>query len=394
MHTVRKAASRLAIQPPLRSLASIALAAELGAMLGCNLTPAGRSTVTAAPSIAATVAPSPATAAPSPAPASPSPSAGRSTRPADGRASARPEAPDNAGPASEVALAEPVGLTFDRAGSLLVGEAAVGRVRAIAPDGAVTTLVDAAKGTIKANFPGLTDLACGADGSLYAVSATSGIHRVRPDGSIAAIPGDAATPGGEPIRPRSIAVGPDGMVYVGEFANDVEGPGPRLLAWKPDGTPRILPTTITLPPGSIVGIAPSADGSMQFAFVDVAENVTLYRRAAKGVTSVIAAYADGQGASDLATSTLGGVYLARPKLGKVMYMYPQGLGSAVVDPETPAASAGFPVPRSVATGPDGTLFMADTATALVYAIRSYRTWEVVGPGAAPFTPLSREENGG
>lgn len=288
----------------------------------------------------------------------------------------------NGQPATKVPLSGLVGLTMDRDGSLLVGEHSVGRVHAIAPDGTLTTLVDAGSGTIKTNFPRLKDLARGPDGSLYTISATTDIYRVRPDGISDKILGDAGALGGRAIQPLSIAVGPDNTVYVGEVARNGEGPAPRVVTLKPDGTTGFLDLSIALMPGSIWGLTTSADGAVRFAFEDLAGNVTIYRHAAKGTTSVVAAFADGQGASDLASDADGFLYLARPKLGKVLGIYPEGLVTTIVGPGTRAAAAGLLRPSSVARGP-GALYVADDATALVYTQRPNGTWApIAGTPAA------------
>ncbi len=153
------------------------------------------------------------------------------------------------GPAVDATLNEPLGITLGPDGTLYVGDRFSGRVRAIAPDGTISTFAgggepdDGLGDDLPATEALLMEphsLAFGPDGSLYI--ADSGTHRVRrvgPDGVMSTVAGtgaEASSGDGGPAtaaalnNPIGIAVDEDGALYVSEFY------GHRIRRVDPTGT--------------------------------------------------------------------------------------------------------------------------------------------------------------
>lgn len=281
---------------------------------------------------------------------------------------------------TEVPLAGPLGLVVPNEGGLLIGEGFLGRVRRLAPDGTLTTIADAGNGEVKRNIIRLKDLAQAADGTLYANSDTTGLYRIRA-GVMDRLPTEAAANGGREVLPWSLAVGADGTLYVGEFVWASSGT-PRLVAYAPDGTSKVLDADPARTSGRLAGLAVAPDGAIWFAHEDGAGNATVHRWR-DGAATKLATFEDGAGAmggpggSDLALGPDGTVYLARPGAGKVVAIAPDGTSRPVAGAGGPAATAALRAPRSLATAPDGTLYVADGTTALVHALRSDGAFEVV-----------------
>lgn len=151
--------------------------------------------------------------------------------PADGRG--------DGGPAVEAAFQEPHALAFTPDGSLLVADATEHTVRRIAPDGTISTLCgernrptsegDGGPATA-ATLASPLGIAVAPDGSIF-ISEWDG-HRVRkidPTGVISTLAGTGqygfAGDGGPASEaqlnsPHSVAVGPDGSVYITDEGND------------------------------------------------------------------------------------------------------------------------------------------------------------------------------
>lgn len=149
------------------------------------------------------------------------------------------------GPATAAALDLPAGIVYDAAGNLYVADQANQRVRKIAPDGVITTIIgtgvngfggDGGPGTEALLFNELSQAAnpsgkLAIDGNLLYIADT-GNHRIRvydlDTGIIDTFAGNGSAAydgdGGDPkeaafLAPRDVEVGPDGEVYVADTGN-------------------------------------------------------------------------------------------------------------------------------------------------------------------------------
>jgi sugar lactone lactonase YvrE len=259
---------------------------------------------------------------------------------------------------SVVPLAGPTGLAWDPAGGLLIGEAFIGRVRELAPDGTIQTLADAGSGKIASNFLRLADLVRAADGTLYAASTTTGLYRATPDGKVVRLLATAAEAAGRDLQPQALALAADGTLYVGEFTWQGASSGPRVLAVAPDGQARALAIATGWEGGKVSALAVAADGALLVVYTK-GSSATIYRYA-DGKATAVATLADG-GVADMALAPDGKLYLARPDLHRVDVLAPGGQ-------PTPVAIEGLLDPESMAMGPDGTLYVADAASNAVLAL--------------------------
>ncbi len=108
------------------------------------------------------------------------------------------------GPATEAALLDPTGLAVGADGTLYVTSAASTRVRAIAPDGNISTLADLGTPPTERPCAGIDTLGVGPDGTAY-VGGLDGMTAFGADGKSEHVDGLAAQ--------GRIATGPDGSLY-------------------------------------------------------------------------------------------------------------------------------------------------------------------------------------
>lgn len=154
------------------------------------------------------------------------------------------------GPASAAQLNQPTGVAVAADGTVYVSDGGNHTVRAIAPDGTISTVAgtgavgapdtpvpDGARGTeVALSVP--QSLAIGADNSLYiADTGRAQVFRLAPDGVLSLVAGSGARgsagDGGPAIRAAlgqlgGLAVAPDGTVYIGDItANRVRAVAPN-----------------------------------------------------------------------------------------------------------------------------------------------------------------------
>ncbi|MEB3283872.1 MAG: hypothetical protein VKN33_01115 [Candidatus Sericytochromatia bacterium] len=284
--------------------------------------------------------------------------------------------------ATEVPLAGPVHLTWLREGRLAIGEAMVGRIRALNPDGTLEMLLDKTHGRVKNNVPTMTSLAEGPGGELYAVAQKAHrVYRVALSGTAEAFLGSGTigrTPPGDPAAmnctPYSLAVGPDGTLWVGEealksFLN------PRLLAVRPDRTVEAfaLPSEAT---GSVIALATHPDGTLVL-LLQTEEAGSLWRFQAGQFTQV-APNVTPQRGSGLCFTPDGTLYLSEGKNRRLLTLGANGLE------EAHRFTTGPQMPGAVTAGPDGNLYVSDINTNVVWQGKLGGDWKPVAGTQAVF----------
>ena len=281
-------------------------------------------------------------------------------------------------PATEVAFPVPGYMHVDRRGHLLFGDATSGRVRELALDGTLGTFADLLRGSrVKRNFPDAYDLAEGPDGTCY-VSAGAFIYRIAPDGATTVLAGTGQTTRGAlggpatatNLEPHNLAVGPDGTVYLVDGASTLpagaEAPAAqlrqRLAQIGPDGLVRELPHEA--PPGHFftLGLDVAKDGTFTALFTGDGDTLHVWRWKAGGAPTelFVRRNVPDPVASAMAVGTDGTVAVTNPGWPGVELIAPDGTGRTL---NAPALSE----PGVVAFGRDGTLYVADQATALIGA---------------------------
>lgn len=138
-------------------------------------------------------------------------------------------------------------------GALYIGTG-YGRIRRVGTDGRIETILgdgvrgyEGDGGPARAARMGLAaGLAIGPDGALYAADADFDVvRRIGPDGIVTTVAGNG-TPGnsgdGGPATeatldgPNTLAIGPDGTIFIGSIVADVSRPERRVRVVHPDGT--------------------------------------------------------------------------------------------------------------------------------------------------------------
>lgn len=231
------------------------------------------------------------------------------------------------GDASRAQFSDPFGVAVGSDGTVYVADAgAAPRIRAISPDGLVSTLAGGDAGFADgfgnaARFSTLSGLALDAHGTLYvADTGNNRIRRVTRDGQVATLAGDGvagyrdgAASQARFNGPIGVAVDAGGRVIVADTYND------RIRAIRPDGT--------------VITLAGSADSG-----------------AADGVESM----ARFDTPCGVAVDAAGTIYVADTGNGLVREISPLGI---VTTPGPPLDGLFRPI--GIAAGPDRALYVTD-----------------------------------
>jgi RHS repeat-associated protein len=298
------------------------------------------------------------------------------------------------GPATLATLASPLGLALAADGTLYIAERTHAVVRRVLPNGIIDTFAGALPAPpAPAPMPGTPPpvaatpagddgspkparmavfaephaLALGLDGSLLiADSERNHVRRVRPDGVIEVVLGSAGGsagssgdggPGTKALlrNPLSVAVGPDGSVYVAEYD------GHRIRRLTPDGTVMTVAGDGT--PGRHGDEGPATAARLSNPHtVDVGPDGTLY------ITD--------EGNAVLRSVTPDGI----------MHTIAGG-GTTQPDDYTPALDAEFALPRITVVEPNGNLVIADYSGDMVHRVLPFL------PSASPGGSVIASEDG-
>lgn len=299
------------------------------------------------------------------------------------------DAVDGAGPAAR--LHSPRGVALDARGNLYVADSLNHTIRKISPAGEVATLAglpgvagsaDGSAGA--ARFNGPFGVAVDGAGTVYvADSRNHTVRAITPDGRVTTLAGRAGEPGSSDGRgsearfrnPLAIAVDPEGKLWVADYDSS------SLRTIAPDGRVTTLagqacasgfqdgigaaarfdhPTAIAFEPS---GDALVADGN----------NHAIRRVTREGVVTTLLVLSPDQGFSPgIATDALGNVYILDRGLSSVLERTPAGEITVLVGGAAARGSrdgrgseAGFSEPWAITADASGTLYVADTGNDLV-----------------------------
>ncbi|MEB3221332.1 MAG: hypothetical protein VKS61_04575 [Candidatus Sericytochromatia bacterium] len=289
-------------------------------------------------------------------------------------------------PATEVPLGGPLHLAVSREGRLVIGELITGRIRELQPDGTLALLLDQTHGRIKHNAFSLSGLVEGPDGTLHAV--VKGANKVlrvsRSAQTVSVVLGtgkEGRSAPTDPLKadctPLCLALGPDGTLWVGERSSRAAGGPPRLLALRPGGTLEAY-----TPEGShnILSVAVGPGGAVYSLRWDSdANSCTLWRLDPGGRWTQLAAGLATEGQGGLCVTPEGRLLLSEGRRGRVLALQPDGT-LAPLD----GLSPGPAIPGALVAHPDGTVFIADLASNVVWAWRAGSPPRPVAGTAAAF----------
>ena len=277
-------------------------------------------------------------------------------------------------PATEVPLNRPATVFIDRAGDLVIGEYGMGRVRVVDRAGRMSTRVDATRGEIKTNFVRMSDVIEAPDGTMYVATVGDGkVRRVRRDGTVELVYADPAV---SRYRPFTLALGPDGTLFIG--GGEDRGNDPhlaRLVAVSPAGEARVLPP-IDAAPGIVRGLAVGPDGTLFVLRSGDPEGGQgmLHRVPPAGPAALIAEGLALGDRGDVTRTADGTLYVTEDQGGRIQRFAPDGTRTSLT---TPTGENALLAAAGIAVAPSGALYVADYATGLVHLREPDGRWRVV-----------------
>ncbi|MDB5098537.1 MAG: repeat-containing protein [Cyanobacteria bacterium RYN_339] len=309
----------------------------------------------------------------------------------------------NGRPATSVPLTDIRGVLALPGGGFLVAERVSGRIRRVSADGLLTTYVDAVNGDIKVNLRRINELAGGPAGSVYFTSESNPrVVRLDPDGKQTVVAGNGTLGRGPlppkavdtPMVPLSVALAPDGTLYVGEArggkTTDIGQLAPRVLAIAPNGDIRAIAVDPAWLPGDIIGLAVAADGTLVVLFRGDEPPGKLYRVRPGQAAELMAGDLGAKNDGDLALGKDGTVYVSERGREGVTAIAPDGKQQTIAGPTSATGPKDLLGAGTLEVGPDGTLYVADNATNRIWARSPAGSWAVVA-GAGPSATTSADQ---
>jgi sugar lactone lactonase YvrE len=287
--------------------------------------------------------------------------------------------------ATDVPLAGPLLLTVSRSGGLLIGEQLPGRIRELKPDGTLEMLLDKTHGLVKNNALTMSSLAEGADGAWYYVARSlNRVYRIPRTGDVQPVLGsgkEGYDPPGAPLTmavvPRCLAFGSDGTLWVGEEGRK-SGKSGRLLALRPDGQVEAFEVAESTCSFNSLAVGPDGEVYAALARLDTGL-VNLWRRGRDGRWERLAEGLRAEKWGGLCITATGTLLVSEGGRGRVLALQAD-------DTLAPygGQQPGPQIPGGLAAHPDGTVFISDLATNVVWAQRGDAPPRTVAGTAAVF----------
>ena len=266
-------------------------------------------------------------------------------------------------PAVSASLKDPTGLAVGADGTLYITSTESTRVRAVSPDGTITTHADLDAAPAQRLFAAVDTLEVGPDGTVY-FGSRDGVTSLTPDGSVDHVAGLTT------LSP--IATGPDGSVYqLVQIFQESQEPAAELRRRYPNGTVARLATDKPMNGVTLVAVGPKGE-------IHVASETEVFRLDGGSLRRVLSTgdepYSqDGTGGEHKVRAIAGGrdgaLYVVAVNQvvavrdGKAELV--AGNGDSVSSAEAEAAEDGGPArdaslygSSDVAVADDGTLFIA------------------------------------
>lgn len=298
--------------------------------------------------------------------------------------------------AAAVSFQQPFGIAI-QGGNTYVTDTTGGTLRRIAADGSVTTLLRAGPdGNLDSsgNMWHPLGVAAAADGAVYVADpANHVIRKVAADGAVSVLAGNPAASGGFDgtgavasfDTPYGLVVDAQGTLYLSDAAtHKIRKITPAGVVTTFAGTGARQSTDGTTATASFDTPCALALDGLGNLYVYDAGSYTIRKISASGVVSTLAGsgaqgYTDGTGAAatfdvigGMAATTDGTLYVADTYNNAIRKVSPDGTVSTLAGQAGQAgtangalSAASFSLPAGIALGPDGSLFVADSANHLI-----------------------------
>jgi sugar lactone lactonase YvrE len=297
------------------------------------------------------------------------------------------------GEAHRARFADPFGVAVAADGTIFVADG-IGshRVRALSPDGSVTTLAGGERGFhdglgADARFDTPSGIAISVDGTIYvADTGNNAIRRITRDGMVTTLAGDAVAGFQDgPARearfngPVGVAVSASGRVFVADTYND------RIRVIEPDGRVATLAEQVSF--DSPCGVAVDAAGNV---YVADTRNRLIQQIDPSGTAAIPFGFAAVYRPIGIAVGADGDVYVTDER-GGVVAIHADGSSRTVAGSipgfrDGPGLDARFRRPSGVAVVGPGRLIVADAGNALVRMVAAPSRLEFRAPPAPHIEP--------